>query len=487
MDVKQPSVLLVNTNHKSYLLALTFIVLLVVLAMFWLPIDTTPPKNHLQQILERGTLRVISRESPTTYYNGYQGPDGVEFQLASSFAEQLGVELEMSASDSITDILLALQNGTADIAAAGLSITPERESTLVFGPPYQEVSQKLVFKQGKYWPRNIEQLNGELRVLADSSHSQNLLNLKQQHPDLSWTETTTESNEDLLADILNESLDYTIADSNTLSLNRRFYPELAIGFSIGEPEQIAWAFHKDNDDSLRAKATNFFSDFQQSGELAHLLEHHYGHLEDFDYVGTRKFIHAVEDILPRYSDYFLRASKHGIDWRLLAAISYQESHWNPKARSPTGVRGMMMLTRSTAKELGVKNRLDIEQSIQGGAKYFIKVLNRIPERIEEPDRTWFSLAAYNIGWGHLEDARVITQRQGADPDRWVDVKERLPLLRQKKYYKQTRYGYARGDEPVQYVDNIRQYYETLQWMADEAKIEEPSNNQLFAAQAQTED
>jgi membrane-bound lytic murein transglycosylase F len=128
---------------------------------------------------------------------------------------------------------------------------------------------------------------------------------------------------------------------------------------------------------------------------------------------------------------------------------------------------MMMLTLNTAKQLGIKNRLNVEQSINGGAAYLKKVLKKIPPRIPNPDKTWFALASYNIGWGHVEDARILTEKQGADPDRWVDVKERLPLLRQSKYYKKTRYGYARGNEPVQYVDNIRRYYETLQWISDE--------------------
>ena len=471
MNIKQALVLLADTHDKSHVRMLTIALIFVVILALWITIGSPSNDSHLQQIINRGTLKVITRESPTTYYKGYQGADGVEFQLASRFAERLGLKLEMYTVESITEILAALRNGTADLAAAGLTITTDREIELAFAPPYQEVSQKLVFKQGKRWPRNINQLKGELRVMADSSHAEKLLELKLEHPALSWTETASDSSEDLLAKILNESIDYTITDSNELSLNRRFYPELAIGFSIGEPEQIAWAFHKNQDDSLRAEAISFFGEFRQSGDLAHLMERHYGHVEDFDYVGTRKFLQAAKNKLPRYAPFFQSASDEGMDWRLLAAMSYQESHWNPKARSPTGVRGLMMLTLATARQLGVKNRLDVEQSIQGGAKYFSKVFDRIPERIPEPDRTWFSLAAYNIGWGHVEDARRLTQKQGADADRWVDVKERLPLLRQKKYYRHTRYGYARGDEPVQYVDNIRRYYETLQWLIDESEVE----------------
>jgi membrane-bound lytic murein transglycosylase F len=131
---------------------------------------------------------------------------------------------------------------------------------------------------------------------------------------------------------------------------------------------------------------------------------------------------------------------------------------------------MMMLTLATAKQLGIKSRLNVEQSIRGGATYFSQLIQRMPERIPEPDRTWFALASYNIGFGHLNDARIITQRQGGDPDRWVDVKQRLPLLKQKKYYKTTKYGYARGDEAVHYVENIRRYYDTLLWLEQKSTL-----------------
>jgi membrane-bound lytic murein transglycosylase F len=148
-----------------------------------------------------------------------------------------------------------------------------------------------------------------------------------------------------------------------------------------------------------------------------------------------------------------------MDWHLLAAVAYQESHWNPKAKSPTGVRGLMMLTLSTAKEMNVENRLDAAQSLKGGAAYLLKLKARLPQRILDPDRTLFALAAYNVGFGHLEDARVLTVRAGKNPDHWEDVRAHLPLLSKKEFYSTVKYGYARGGEPVLYVDNI-QYYKT---------------------------
>ena len=176
------------------------------------------------------------------------------------------------------------------------------------------------------------------------------------------------------------------------------------------------------------------------------------------------FFHHTKNRLPKLIPIFKQAAAtHELDWRLIAAISYQESHWNPKAVSPTGVRGLMMLTQNTAKQLGIKNRRDPVQSTEGGARYFVRMKGKIPDRITEPDRSWLALAAYNIGYGHLEDARVITERKGGNPDRWADIRDSLPLLEKKEWYKKTRYGYARGREAALYVRNIRNYYDLLNW------------------------
>jgi membrane-bound lytic murein transglycosylase F len=169
--------------------------------------------------------------------------------------------------------------------------------------------------------------------------------------------------------------------------------------------------------------------------------------------------------LPLYKEMFREAAGEiGMDWRLLAAIGYQESHWNPAAVSPTGVKGIMMLTQDTAGMMGVQDRENARESIFGGARYLMRVKDKVPERIPEPDRTWFTLAAYNIGFGHLEDARIITETLGGNPDDWSEVRANLPLLTQKKWYSRVKRGYARGWAPVHYVDNIRSYYEALMWL-----------------------
>ena len=174
------------------------------------------------------------------------------------------------------------------------------------------------------------------------------------------------------------------------------------------------------------------------------------------------FLRHAERRLPRYLAAFQReAQRRGFSWTLLASQAYQESHWNPRARSYTGVRGIMQLTRATSVSLGVTNRLDPMQSISGGAWHLARLHKQLPAHIQEPDRTWIALAAYNVGMGHINDARRLAFRLGKNPDRWSEFKEILPLLAKRKYYTTLRHGYARGWEPVRYVERIRVYWALL--------------------------
>jgi membrane-bound lytic murein transglycosylase F len=419
----------------------------------------------LEQVHILGQLTVVSRNSPTTYYLGPFGDTGLEYDLARRFADYLGVKLKIYAPDDFSQVLSDVRHGEADLAAAGLSITPDRKQDLRFGPTYQDVTQEVVYRYGEDRPHGPEDLVGHsLAVVAGSSHDEQLQKLRKDHPDLNWDAESNVESDELLARVARGELDYTVADSTEVALNRRYYPELRVAFNLRDPEPIAWAFRRDGDKSLYRAAQAFFHKIENDGTLDQLIERYYGHTDRFDYVGTRIFMQHVASRLPAYRSAFETAGdESGIDWRLLAAIGYQESHWNPRAISPTGVRGIMMLTQVTASQVGIDNRIDPQQSIVGGAQYFASVKAMIPDRIPEPDRTWMALAAYNIGFFHLEDARILTEMRGGDPDRWIDVRDNLPLLAQRKWYKKTKYGYARGEEPVIYVENIRSYYDILLW------------------------
>ncbi|UAA40698.1 membrane-bound lytic murein transglycosylase MltF [Paraneptunicella aestuarii] len=430
--------------------------------------DLLQQHNSLTRVLDEGVLKVGTRYGSTTYYVGATGEEGFEYELAQGFADYLGVRLEVFPYYNLNDMFPQLRQNHLDLIAAGITATPQRSQDFKFGPAYQDVSQKLVFKQGRTRPRNPSELDGSFTVTSGSSHAESLHQLKNTESEwrnISWRETDDEDEEELLQMVLDEKLDFTVSDSNTLNIMRRLYPELSVGFTIHDTQSIAWALNKNQDDALLAALIEYFGMVRENGKLAVLEDKYFGHVRQFNYVDTTSFLAAAKETLPKYQDWFEKYSAD-LDWRLIAAMSYQESHWNPRAKSPTGVRGMMMLTLPTAKELGVTSRLDPEQSIRGGTQYFRKLLRRIPERIQSPDRLWFALAAYNIGLGHLEDTRVLTEKSGGNPDLWIDVKQHLPLLRQKRFYKTTRYGYARGDEAIRYVTNIRRYYDSLVYLSD---------------------
>ena len=441
----------------------------VALSLLSLAINScTKLPTTLERVKKKGQLIVLTRNSPTTYYEGPDGPTGFEYDLAKLFANYLGVTLKIVTTNNFTEIIPRTARGDVHLAAAGLTVTEERSRKVRFGPVYQEITQQLVYRAGHPAPRSYADVIGStLEVMAGSSHVERLKALKKKFPGLTWKENSELESEELLNLVWEKELDYTVADSNEVTLNQRFYPELRVAFDLTEPQPLAWAFPKNEDDSLYQAAVKFFATIRANGRLAQIIERHYGHVREFDYVGTRKFMQHFEERLPRFKAMFMQAGvDSGLDWRLLAAIGYQESHWNPRATSPTGVRGIMMLTQSTAAQLGIINRLDPEKSIEGGATYIAQVKENIPERIKEPVRTWMALAAYNVGTGHLEDARVITQTRGGDPDKWIDIKKNLPLLQQKKWYKNTKHGYARGTEAVRYVENIRSYYDLMVWMTE---------------------
>jgi membrane-bound lytic murein transglycosylase F len=423
--------------------------------------------GSLASIIERGTLVVLTRNAPTTYYEGRDGLTGVEYDMVTAFAEQLGVRVRFEVRDTIAEILAGLERGDGDVAAAGLTLTRARERTFLPGPTYQVVRQQVVCRRGGPSPEDVEDLAGiDLVVVAESSYLERLKKLKEEHPDLVWKVSNDLDTEQLLERVWREKIDATVADSNILAINRRYYPELVSAFHLSEPESLVWYFPSQAV-ALRDSVGAWFEEFREAGLLDQALEKYYGFVEIFDYVDTRRFVRKVEEDLPRFKRLFVEAAqKHDLSWTLLAAQAYQESHWNPHAQSPTGVRGIMMLTQPTAREVGVENRLDPSQSIRGGARYLSRLEGRIPERIEDPDRTWFTLAAYNVGYAHLRDARRLAERLGKNPDRWSDVSEVLPLLSRRQYYRTLPHGYARGSEPVQYVNRIRDYRDMLERVAE---------------------
>jgi len=420
----------------------------------------------LEQVLQRGSLTILTRNGASTYYLGPDGPTGPEVELAREFADHLGVELQIEVADAFARLTGMLEQRKGDLIAANLTRTPERELRFNFGPDYLETGTVVVYRRGQPRPESLAELAGrKIMVIAGSSYEERLRAAERDIPGLEWEPREDVGMEDLLLAVADGAIDATLVDTNIFELSKHYYPRIDAAFTLPGTLPHAWAFPPGSDDSLVQKARTFLRQIEHNGRLAQLHEAFYATGERMDRVGMFQFLGQVRKRLPPLIPVFQEIGKAcDIDWRLLAAIGYQESHWNPEASSYTGVRGIMMLTEQTAAAMGLTDRLDPRQSIDGGARYLLRLRDRIPDRIPEPDRTWMALAAYNMGMGHLEDARVLTEKLGGDPDVWQDVEQRLDLLSQEKWHSQTRYGYARGHEARQFVANIRSYYETLVWM-----------------------
>jgi len=439
-----------------------------VLAMIGLKTPT-----QLEAIQQRGTIRFATTNSPITYYIRKGEPAGFEYELARAFAQHLGVQLELAIPDRFSGLFQVLRERNAHLAAANLTITDKRRKQFDFSPAYRTSAPVLIYRvrHGRPAPKNLEDLQGRsIRVLQNSSYADLLAQLRRQHPALKWKVSEDDTLIDLLDQIHEGSLDYTILDGTVFESHKSFYPGLKAAFELQPPQPVAWMLNRHHDGSLKTALHQWFTMDSTQALIAELEERYFSRTNPLNFFDTISFReHLEQRFIPLYPWFRQAEQETGIHWLLLAAIAYQESHWDADAVSPTGVRGIMMLTNAAAKEVGVDDRTDPKQSILGGAQYLVNVKKKIPDRIPEPDHTWFALAGYNIGFGHLEDARILTQKAGKNPDKWKHVREFLPRLSDAKYYPKTRYGYARGHEPVQYVSNIRKYMELLRWEVETAR------------------
>ncbi|MEI2635552.1 MAG: membrane-bound lytic murein transglycosylase MltF [Methylotenera sp.] len=423
--------------------------------------DAALPKEEI--------ITFVTMNSPNTYFvDGNNEFAGLEYDLAKLFVQELedGTQLKFIVAKHIDQVLPNLINGKADIAAADLTVTEARKKRVLFTIPYQDVQQQIIYNKetNKKPPKKLKDLVGlTITVPTGTSFVERLVKLRETEHGLMWEERDDANSERLISELANGDIEYTIADSHLVSILQNFYPNIGVAFAIGEPEKIAWALSKDSDPKLLEKANAFFTRIKKDGTLRNLVDRYHGSSKRLNQLDIKTFLMNSNKLLPKYVHLFKQAQEiTDIDWRLLAAISYQESHWDTFSTSPTNVRGLMMLTEATADRMGVTDRLDPKQSIPAGAKYINLMIETIPERVPQPDRTYMALAAYNAGYAHVEDARVLAQRLKLNPDSWADVKKTLVMLTNPDYYLNAKYGYCGCGQAVVFVESIRSYHSILE-------------------------
>ncbi|MCX7037292.1 MAG: membrane-bound lytic murein transglycosylase MltF [Proteobacteria bacterium] len=422
---------------------------------------------NLRDILSRKALNVATLNGPTTYYLGAHGPQGQEYSLATAFAQQLGVKLNLYTVSDVAALREELRSGRADIVAAG--ITPDEMWTDVgvATVSYQQIAQWVVASRGTPRAHGLGDLaDRRIAIPRTGSQMSMLEGLRAQGaPDLQWDVITSANGEplDLLTD---KRADFAVVDATQFAYLRHLFPEVEKAFELPQSRSAYWMVQK-HSGRLLSRINTFFGDLLAQNKMAPLLAAATPASPEFELQMSQRLQRDLEVELPALRPHFEEASQQtGVDWRLLAALGYVESKWQPQAASADGAEGVMMLTRETASQLGVSNRNDARQSILAGARYFVKVREQIPERIAEPDRSWFALAAYNVGYGHLEDARRLAQVRGGNPDVWVDVQNVLPLLAHEEYYAEAKHGFARGWEPAQMVNRVQRVLKLLEWQGE---------------------
>ncbi|MGE0357900.1 MAG: membrane-bound lytic murein transglycosylase MltF [Burkholderiales bacterium] len=433
------------------------------IALAFLAAGCEYPAKPVKPLSEGGKLVVLTINGPATWYEDAQGlPGGFEHDLVALFAKELGVPLGYDFVVSAEAAERGLAAGRAHFAAALLPRNFDMPGGLAWGPSYRTAQYQVVWRTTDPRPRSLADLAGKRVGVIGESYAEHLLTSP---PKLTGPIERLDPGaapEDLLERLAEGHLDAALVDSARFTVARRHFPQIDVAFPFAKPVDFAWRVGTVDQKPLLDRMKVFFARIARDGTLKRLEDRHFSHAARLTAIDAGTLLERINTRLPKLKPHFLEAERvSGFDWRLVAAIGYQESHWDPLATSPTGVRGLMMLTEETADRLKVADRLDPRESILGGARYLALLAATLPPRIPEPDRTWLALAAYNLGIGHLEDARILAQRKGLSPDSWQDVKLALPGLADPGTFQQLKHGYARGHEAMHFVDSVRNYQDIL--------------------------
>ena len=432
--------------------------ILIILAVF----VASCGENVQQPIEKTREFVILTRAGASTYsVDASNGTSGFDYDLARRLADDLGLKSRIVVAASDADILHRLKNGEAHLAAAWQ--TPIDDPELRSSAPYFESLNVLVTHEASLPLASIAQLaNKVVHVVAGSRQEMALREIQRKGYSLIIAASDQYNELDLLEGVATQRYEAALVNDAQFDIGSNYYPELQNSLEIGPARPIVWLFAPGVDPALITRANEFLKNFQASGEMDRLKDRYFGHVERLTQADSVRFIERMRSVLPQYRALFYAAQvSTGIDWRLLAALADQESQWEPLATSPTGVRGMMMLTAETADALGISNRLNAAQSVAAGAQYVSELRDALPAAIGEPDRLWLALAAYNVGMGHLNAARYLATTLKANPNSWYAMKKVLPLLAQPQYYRRLKSGKGRGGEAVIMVENIRVYYDIL--------------------------
>ncbi len=409
-----------------------------------------------------GELRVATRIDAHSFVEDDDGErSGFEHDLVVELGRHLGLPVRFMVFPDSARAIDAVLNGQAHLAAAGLGRNDRLP--LRWSAALREVDYILVGRdEGPEIGSEAELAGRTVSVRRGSLPAQAVTAIRKRQPATNIHHPPRFDDQGMLARLAAGELDLVATDHGHLALAAQIHPGLGVKYDLPLTGVIAWAMPLGGVGELPRAVEEFLAQAGGSMLLARIEDRYFGYVRRVTKADSAAFLARVEDRLPAFRRHFEEAQDEtGIDWRLVAALAYQESHWDPLARSRTGVRGMMMLTAETADSLGVADRLDARESILGGARYLAALRERLPEEVPEPDRTWMAIAAYNLGMGHFNGGRAIARGLGRDETSWWDMKAVLPLLSRPEYAARLKSGPARGGEAVIMTENVRSFYGML--------------------------
>ena len=446
---------------KFLLRIITISLFVSILFLYFNPLSLLE-KNDYRRIMSKNEIVFATRIGPTTYYEIKEKKSGYGYDLMKAFADFLNVNLKVIIIDNVNEAYEKLNNREIDVIS-DIDIRNYNNQIVKFSYPYNRIDHYIIFNS-KYTfsSENLSNLsNNTIHSIDSMTIKKNMKGINSNYPDIKikfWKE----KNIDELLKLLNDNeIQYMVMNSDELKLLKQYYPTLEIAFKIDSNEPQSWVLPINIGKTFENKISNFFKYMINENKLLNIYAKHFRN-QQYSFVGIKIFLDDYLNIFPKYEFFFKKfAKEYELDWKLLASIGYQESKWKRDAVSYTGVKGLMMLTKNTANEMQIKDRTDPRESIMGGAKYLKLLLNKLPKEITKDDKVWYAVASYNIGLGHINDAIKLAKNDNVDYRKWPLIKPYILKLSQSKYYKHTKYGYARGWETVSYIQNIRQYYDIL--------------------------
>ena len=450
----------------------------------YLALLRVPAPSPLPPPAAAGEFVFLVHPGPASHFLDPGGePAGFDVDIARLFARSKGLSIRFEIAESTGRLMAEIAAGRAHVGAGGL-LRPRHDPATApkavgrsGAPPaapgpappdilwtrgYFSVEAVLIYNREGFKPADWRDLRSEtVAYIEETGIEAEIDALRSAHPEVRWMPSSFPSADGLIAQVSDGTLSYALAPSHVAAVARNVFLGFDVAFVAGGKRELAWIVPP-RFAALRDEIDSFLAKLKHDGTLGRLADRYFNHPRQVQRIDAGAFQERLKTLLPDYRLLFQEAqAATGVEWRLLAALAYQESQWDPFATSETGVRGLMQLTEDTARRLGVTDRVDPRQSVGAAARYYATLKRGLPPRVQEPDRSWLALAAYNIGPGHLEDARVLAQRLRLNPDLWSDVRKALPLLALPEYYVEARNGYARGGMPVVFVDRVRAYYDIL--------------------------